>query len=703
MSRSFINFILVLSLIVLAGCSGSGSDPVNTVPDVQSGPGISGNAQDFTGNRYIFAYGDIYFDPVNLTIEAVPSRLGEFHFNITEIINECEAGNCFKLDIGEFLPNGDIEVIFKLTHPVDNPTLTGFDVRGIFIMDGTYEFPEHDLIWSYEGSNNFMITNPDGFSTLWNPVRWPIDQFKRPLFEYYEGNGAITGFKATATLNPYKEFWTLPERHTLEHGETVEQVYNFRFPPDPGSATFNFGYAFDCGYNLPDPIQNPDVPGDFPMDANALEAYLIETEIDGNLTPLGGEVSIDIRVYDWQGTDTIGTIKLEAPELFDGVIEPAFVSDEILYAVYNAHVPNALMADVGTYPLLISAQDINFTAVVGYTVAYNVFYLDVVPPLDLQESVPTVLTVFEGFFNPADLTCWFSPFPWIPSQQFIGITTTGVLVGGFPDMMLTGGAALVIGTQEFYCATSLDDVAWIYDVSVLSLPTKSVAHSFDLPATPPSNDSIPLDFEAEELTGNVWFSMYAEDEIGVVSAGTMEPDIIRIGVGDGPTSIKIEEYTHDLYVVCELDNTLWTVNTATHSAEELFDLHSDLETAGQPVVGMAYVPTNNSLYVTGHFSGTVDYYDMSTNTYSGSIKLNNAGVQLIMALIYDPVSGYLIATGQVFSGPGSIYMINPQTNELVYFVDSSMSNPSHPGLNIDQGIVYVPDPGGVIDIYQIVK
>lgn len=701
MSRSFFISTLIFLLVVIAGCSGAGSNPVTSDPATEQ---ITVGPASVTNNRYLLGYGDLYLDTENLTIEAVPNRSSEFHFNITEIITTCDVGDCFFVDIPGFTPEGDIDILFRLTSPAFNTTLTGFDIRGIFIMDGDFEFPEQNLKWGYYGANNYSIVNADGYSTLWCPVLWPMDKFHRPLFEYYEGEAAITGYNATGTLNPYKEFYSLPERHALEMGAVVNQHYYFRFPPNPGAATFNLGYAFDCGYNLPNPVQNPDVPEDFPPDANALEAYKIEADITGAVTQLGGQYEVDLRIYDWQGTNTIGEVLLEAPDIFNGTIVPTFVSDQVLYAVYHATIPNQLSAPIGSYPLLVSSRDLNFTAIVGYTVQYQIFFLDVVEPLNLVETVDMGgFSVFEGFYNPVDLTCWFSPLPLLGNQKFIGINENNIVVSGFPSMMTTAGAGFCEATQEFYCATSMDDPGWIYDVSVLNIPTKAVAHSFDIPSVHGFDDTIPLDFKADETAENIWFSMYAEDQVGVVSAGTLEPDILRFDVGDGPTSLHLVDDTNTLYIACELDNSIWALDTDTHDAQVLFSLHSDIEVSGQPVVGMAFVPDNHSLYVVGHFSGTVDYYDLTDNSYGGSIKLNNPNVQLILALKYDPVSGYLIATGQDFSesAGGSIYMINPVTNELVYTADSTGYYPSFMGLDTVHDILYVPDPYGVVDIFEI--
>jgi len=701
MSKSLFISAFLFCLIAIVGCSGAGSNPVAIDPASQN---LTGDSATEVNNRYLLSYGRLYLDPDKMTIEAVPSHNAQFHFNITKIVQECLTGPCFVVDLPGMTPEGDFDVTFTLTHPVNATNLTCFDVHGIFIMDGDYSFPDHGLKWSYYGANNFSIVNADGYSTLWCPAKWPMDQFNQPLFEYFEGEAAVTGYHATASLNPYKEFWTLPERHALEAGKTVTQHYYFRFPPDPGAATFNLGYAFDCGYNLPVPLQNPDVPGDFPETANALEAYKIEEEHTGNLTPLGGELNFDIRIYDWQGADTIGDVYLEAPDLFTGISQATFVSDEGLYALYNATVVNSLNAPLGKYPLLISSKDTVFTAVVGYTTAYNIFYIDVNPPLALQQTIDTGgFTVFQGFYNPDDLTCWFSPFPWVNAQKFMGINSSFVVESGFPLMMTTGGSGFCQSTQEFFCATSLDDPGWTYDVSVLNIPTKALAHNFDLPSEHGNDDTVPLDFASDDANQNVWFSMYAEGQVGVVSAGTLEPAITRVDVGSGPTSLYFNEGLDELYVVCELDNTIWGVDTITHDAQELFTMASTVEVAGQPVVGMAYVPENDSLYVAGHFSGYVDFYDMSDNTYTDSIKVDNPGTKLIMGMKYDPVSGYLFATGQVFSGHGSIYVINPEINEVVYIIESSGANPCHMGLDTVNEILYVPDPAGFVDVCKIVN
>ena len=76
-------------------------------------------------------------------------------------------------------------------------------------------------------------------------------------------------------------------------------------------------------------------------------------------------------------------------------------------------------------------------------------------------------------------------------------------------------------------------------------------------------------------------------------------------------------------------------------------------------------------------AGKVDYYDTTTSTYSGSIKLTDPNTALILGLIYDPSSGYVFVTGQT-SPKGHVWAIDPNTNAIVSDTLTSADMPSFP-------------------------
>jgi hypothetical protein len=195
------------------------------------------------------------------------------------------------------------------------------------------------------------MLNPDGYTPLFNPTEYPPT--KPAAFGYIPGKWA-TGGDLSATLNPFVAYRRDTPRRMFEAGGSETQTIKLHVPPEP----FHFGYAVDaCWQLVPHEIVDPLV--DFPPDANCLEAYEISIDVPYGLGPdPGSEVQANVIVSDHQGIDTVFSVTLEAPDLFQGEVAlnmSAVVGEESW--LFNGAISNLSGVPPGKYPLLVRVVD----------------------------------------------------------------------------------------------------------------------------------------------------------------------------------------------------------------------------------------------------------------------------------------------------------------------------------------------------------
>ena len=708
---------VLLGLLLLAACSGSPVDPYSSESATNSlNPALmTAPSPDVTGdNRYLWGYWDVTYDSSTGELEAVPGRTAEIHLNTLKLLETTMCKTCLILGQNYINDDGNLVIDIGIQHPVredgdyDMDVFAGFDVRGIAMFRGTDYFDEHGLLTTNKHHDEFTLVNADGYTTLWAPQLFPPDPDGREIFQYYPAKYEVNGVNLPTTLNPFRAFHTLAERRTFEAGKYKQVEYEIGFPEDPHGVILEFGYAVDASWARPQNIDDPTVPDDFPMIANAIEPYRITAEFKGSITPLGGSTTATIRVYCWQGNEHITKIKLEAPDLFNGVIVVEDGVDQPQFREYTVQIPNEIAAALGTYPLLVSAEvDMNVW-LIGNVKAYNIFRVEVLPPLNLEATVDLedCLPV-EGRWDTDTETCYFSPTPGITGVELMGIDNSFDVVDGFPEVLATGGMGLCTGTGEIYLAT---DIGTLDDISVYKFVPKVLHHTIDVPALVPGNPGTqPVDFVVFEPQQEIWFTMYMENQVGKFFTTIQDPDITRVDVGGGPTTIALDYTTYRVFVACENDTVtvIDGYDPTNPDSIETITLNTPLESpdgAIPPAPGMVYVPTSNTFYITTLKAGKIDYYNMGDLSYQGSIVLAQKDAQVIVGLVYDPDANVLVATGQgLTSGDdGYIWMIDATTNTELYETTTSDLHPSFPGLDADNHIIYVPDPIGLVDIYRIV-
>ena len=376
---------VVMLLVIIFGCSGGGVNP--TQPSVQgdgTGDGSSDIIDPFTALETTGAgnlnnhgdYGlitwdlyDIYWDGNSNGLVAVPARTADYTLNLLTFLQPPD-GNPSKLlitldDFSQFLTEGFLSVNFTLIHPFEPSWLTAFDVLGVIIGNGTYiSEVDPDVAWA--GANDLRLLNADGYTRWMNPVEFTLSG----LFGYTEGVYGTQDYPFTATINSYKYYATgiLPDETVGEFFSNPANLSNrgawlptssvtrkmvLQFPMDGGAPVVNFQYGVLVHWDravdeFGDPIADPGID-DFPPTANIMEAVYIEVDPSGSTAwyvdeiNKGGNLVLDLTIYDWQGelspngvTDQISQLFIEAPS---GMIPggyAAFSSSELLAAQTNS-------------------------------------------------------------------------------------------------------------------------------------------------------------------------------------------------------------------------------------------------------------------------------------------------------------------------------------------------------------------------------
>jgi len=316
--------ILAATWILLVSCSGN-LDPL--APLNTQDPGLRSYDAVWPQTN-LWGYYDIRVDPITDTATVTPNRNGMFTANIVSFLNQKPASLGVVLN-GKTQTTGyiDIDLDISITHPfADSPQFNGYDVRGIFIGNGsgTFQLSGTDYHHSIKGSDQMMLFDPlslpetssggapDGYTRWYNPT-----EFTTPgLFGYQPGSLASKNYTGTATLNPYRYFGDglgadgklLPYIESplttgvFSSGATNTRRYYIRFPSQGPGLKFN--YAIIANWKGVLPADHP---------ANAPEAVAASINITEDIffnspTDFGGNLKFDIGVYDWYSALDVGVM-----------------------------------------------------------------------------------------------------------------------------------------------------------------------------------------------------------------------------------------------------------------------------------------------------------------------------------------------------------------------------------------------------------
>jgi len=336
--RLLIYILLSASFIVIlaAGCVGNS---ITTSPDADLENPVSASISDQDG-RMIWGIWEITIDPVTLEAQAVPFRAAGFHANVRKFLEEGPCTTCLAL-VPPIVPKPyGMDVDIRITHPFPGQTyFNGFDVRGIIILDGEYQFPNMGLRSTHAASGGPALLNPDGYARIFNAVEYTMPG----IFGYSQGKlvNADWGLPMN-TLNAFRAYYSDGQgdeaggRRGFLAGDSVTRTYEIQVGQ---TLPFKFWYAIDASWAKPTGSEPYDY-SDFPPEANCSEAYRFDISVmSGELYTEGGSVTIGVDIYDHQGHVAPWSVMYEAPEcmMASAIIyaDPGWIDGDVAHWDFN--------------------------------------------------------------------------------------------------------------------------------------------------------------------------------------------------------------------------------------------------------------------------------------------------------------------------------------------------------------------------------
>jgi len=425
MKRSSVLLTIVLvGLFVVLGCSGGGGNPV--APD--TGPEMTLQNPTHGGQfaqTQLWGYWDVYMDLENMTVEAIPNRALMFTANVTGLMNNIPGTLAFSFNGVTPGPDyNDVDLDLSMTHPVPGkPNLNGYDVRGIFMGNGSSPMDYNsDVIYPVPGTDQMMMPDPDdGFGGPDGYTRWfnapEFSEGGMPLLQYIQGAYASRNFTPNATLCPYKYYadglgtnddvWdfltTTMDNGVFSSGATNTRNYYLRFPNATG---IKYGYAVIANWEGGQPQHHPsNTPETVGCDvADSSTVYYVDPGDNG------GDIILDLSFFGWEGQPSavwLESTVLSAPYEFDPTdLTP--IGGTTTYSTYHVEVPadDVQMLEGNEFWVVTEAGAYDYTNDFGVPNLADTDILAAFFRFDLEVSgepgcpTPDVLNVFPIAGNP---------------------------------------------------------------------------------------------------------------------------------------------------------------------------------------------------------------------------------------------------------------------------------------------------------------
>ena len=288
----FTGFIAPIFAFILVGCSGGSGNPSSPNPVTQNQIPIE--AEDYAPNHIPWGFWTITIDEDSQSIEIIPDRTTEIHFNVVGALLPPKCADCITISVNSYYPSTkilDVDVTLK------NPTqLDGRDVRGILYTD--------DL--------GRVITNPDDWTGLWDIA----------------GGEEINPFRAFAKEEPSRVF-AAGESHTENFIIQMTHWGPIHFAVD-ASWPESCEEPFEIGELTQDYF--PSNPGYFATLSVAVHDWLDDTDEVTILIPeiTGADPIAFTNVIDDTWTSEITNVMGAQPGNYEGIISASSKLDGTL-------------------------------------------------------------------------------------------------------------------------------------------------------------------------------------------------------------------------------------------------------------------------------------------------------------------------------------------------------------------------------------
>jgi uncharacterized delta-60 repeat protein len=355
-------FLPLALLFLLTSCGKQKNFDSPVSPQLAQGDSLSGpqipppDTLDSREGHLLWGYYLFFYDPGVNSADVIPIRNAGTHWNALKWLEQGPCTDCVSIEGITPNPSGTKSIDIKIRHPFTSPNLTGFDVRGIAMFNGSHVFPVSGLNMPDRTLGDGELVNADGYTTLYNVTT--AGSGPGGLQGYIKGKFA-TITAPGAKLNGFKRHITADisnVRNAFFANDEVTVTYEIMMP----TSAFVFGYAVDASWASPinKPVDDPMT--DFPPEANCPEPWRIDTgltPIGPGLNTTGGEVQLSVGVYDFGGQATHGTPIVECPELFDGAKTATWAYGGPGFSLWEVVIGNENMAPAGDYGCLIKVVD----------------------------------------------------------------------------------------------------------------------------------------------------------------------------------------------------------------------------------------------------------------------------------------------------------------------------------------------------------
>ena len=348
-----LHFLILATLVIafIYGCSGGGGENPVIPVDV---PKVA----ESSSNLHLLGFWNVVVDTNAGTIEAIDMRSSDLIINVLGFMEPPPLVS-LNIDFGTLIIddiNNQILVDVIFSHPIPDAVFMGFDCRGIVFGPDVLNADGYTIVCSPEFFDGVPFGYMDGLLGAPHSIAGYSGLAGYKYFCDGLGKDDVLSdfFDIEANLDDRGVFSEAPQKNTRH--------YDLDWT-DSSQAFFVFNYAVYANYDWPigDPVDDVD---DFSITtANSAEAFCCSVyELANSLWYSsgtgGGNISLQVEVWDWQGDITDVTV-----ESWDGTVIPQTSYDVIAGAgtskstIYEFYAMAGNPTSSGDLDLMITATD----------------------------------------------------------------------------------------------------------------------------------------------------------------------------------------------------------------------------------------------------------------------------------------------------------------------------------------------------------